>query len=443
MKAETDLGRVQRVDGPTPHIVALSVYRRDPTADAGLREVLVLDARRGIRRVRERPRGQDADGFVRRLRKLLVGARVHAEARDEGPGVRLVLRRGDLDAVLLAEGGMPVLRERSSGKPLAGRQRLATRAPAAEPWTPFVPPLDEAPTPASTAPAGELLRALRSARKRLVRKERAIAADAARAEEAPALRHEAELITAHMSRYVAGAETLEVLDWGASPPAPRTLIIDASRGAKKHAERLFKRARRYARGAEIAASRRADTQAELRDLDALLERLDRAFEPEERQVIEAHASARGWCPATPGHGARRGGSRESSRRSYRAFRASDGGLVLVGRSAAGNDELTLRVARPHDLWLHARSVRGAHVVVPLGRGEICPPERLIDAATLAAHFSEAAGESTVEVQHTPRRHVHKRKGHPPGAVHVSREKVLVLRREKERARARIARELRA
>ncbi|MEO0326940.1 MAG: hypothetical protein AAF447_28625, partial [Myxococcota bacterium] len=123
MTDEFDLGRVQRVDGPKPHLVALSVYRRPPGAESGLREVVVFDARGGLRRSDERPRGDDADGFVRRLRKLLVGSRIRAEARDEGPGLRLLARRGDLDAVLLAEGGVPVLRDRRTGKTLAARQR--------------------------------------------------------------------------------------------------------------------------------------------------------------------------------------------------------------------------------------------------------------------------------------------------------------------------------
>ncbi len=44
---------------------------------------------------------------------------------------------------------------------------------------------------------------------------------------------------------------------------------------------------------------------------------------------------------------------------YREFVTLDESSVLVGRGAADNDRLTLRVARPHDLWLHARGVTGA------------------------------------------------------------------------------------
>ena len=37
----------------------------------------------------------------------------------------------------------------------------------------------------------------------------------------------------------------------------------------------------------------------------------------------------------------------------RRYLSSDGYEILVGRAARDNDQLTFRVARPHDLWLHA------------------------------------------------------------------------------------------
>ena len=125
---------------------------------------------------------------------------------------------------------------------------------------------------------------------------------------------------------------------------------------------------------------------------------------------------------------------------YRTFLSSSGARLLVGRGADRNDDLTFHVARPHDLWLHAKNRAGAHVVVPLDRGASCPADLLVDAAHLAAHFSEARDEAVVEVQYTPRRHLRKPRGSAPGLVVVDREKVLVLRREDARIRALLDRE---
>ena len=79
--------------------------------------------------------------------------------------------------------------------------------------------------------------------------------------------------------------------------------------------------------------------------------------------------------------------------------AKTGVPIYVGRGADKNDELTWKIARGNDLWLHTRDVPGAHVVVPLDRGaggaaRAVDAETLVDAATLAAHHSDARDEAT-------------------------------------------------
>ena len=125
---------------------------------------------------------------------------------------------------------------------------------------------------------------------------------------------------------------------------------------------------------------------------------------------------------------------------YRTFLSASGARILVGRSAEKNDALTFHVARPHDLWLHAKNRTGSHVVVPLDKKGSCPGDVLVDAAHLAAHFSEARDEALVEVQYTPRRYLRKPRGSAAGLVVVDREKVLLLRREDDRLRALLERE---
>ena len=79
-------------------------------------------------------------------------------------------------------------------------------------------------------------------------------------------------------------------------------------------------------------------------------------------------------------------------------------------------------------------------MVPLSKGATLGSELLVDAATLAAHFSKSRGEDRVEVQHTERRYVRKPRGFPPGAVRVTREKVIVVRLEPARLKRLLASE---
>ncbi len=81
--------------------------------------------------------------------------------------------------------------------------------------------------------------------------------------------------------------------------------------------------------------------------------------------------------------------------------------ILVGKSAAGNDYLTLRVAKPWDIWLHARNVPGSHVIVRLPDKKEPPANVLIMAAQVAAFYSNLKHQSGAEVIWTYRKWVQK------------------------------------
>lgn len=93
----------------------------------------------------------------------------------------------------------------------------------------------------------------------------------------------------------------------------------------------------------------------------------------------------------------------------------DGYTALVGRTAQENDQLTFRLARRDDLWLHARQRTGAHVILRDPGRE--PPDGLVRrAAELAAHFSEGRLDAQVDVDVTRVRDVRRVPGGTPGRV---------------------------
>jgi predicted ribosome quality control (RQC) complex YloA/Tae2 family protein len=100
----------------------------------------------------------------------------------------------------------------------------------------------------------------------------------------------------------------------------------------------------------------------------------------------------------------------------------DGFDVLVGRSARDNDELTFRVARPRDLWLHAAGHAGSHVVIrtPDPDGDV--PRSVIErAAGWAAWHSKARNaRGKVEVHYCRAADIRKPRGAPPGTVELRR-----------------------
>jgi len=108
----------------------------------------------------------------------------------------------------------------------------------------------------------------------------------------------------------------------------------------------------------------------------------------------------------------------------RRYQTSDGYEVLVGRTARDNDQLTFRVARPNDLWLHAADYPGSHVVVRNATRKEIPQRTIIEAAQLAAKFSQAGADSKVTIHYTPRKFLTKPKGAAPGLVRMSTFKTI-------------------
>lgn len=110
----------------------------------------------------------------------------------------------------------------------------------------------------------------------------------------------------------------------------------------------------------------------------------------------------------------------------RRYLSSDGYEVLVGRSARDNDQITFHVAKPNDLWLHAGDYPGSHVIVRNSSREDIPHRTIIEAAQLAAKFSQASNDSKVSIHYTRRKFLSKPKGSAPGLVRLSRFKTITV-----------------
>ena len=115
-----------------------------------------------------------------------------------------------------------------------------------------------------------------------------------------------------------------------------------------------------------------------------------------------------------------------SKSKARNFVSSEGFEILVGKGAKDNDHLTFRVAKSNDLWLHAADYPGSHVVVKSRNREEIPNKTLIEAAQLAAFYSQAREESKVAVHYTLKKFVHKPKGAVAGLVNLASFKTILV-----------------
>ena len=105
--------------------------------------------------------------------------------------------------------------------------------------------------------------------------------------------------------------------------------------------------------------------------------------------------------------------------------APGGWTVLYGENAEANDYLTLRVARPNDLWLHIRGATSAHVVVQTrNQPERVQRETLEFAARVAVRNSPSKHAGYVPVDYVLKKHVRKPRGASKGSALYTHEKTI-------------------
>ena len=260
-----------------------------------------------------------------------------------------------------------------------------------------------------------LLHLLRTQRARLIRRLEKIDADAARASHAPEFRRHAELLRAYYHLIRPRASLVQVPDL--EPPGTSiTIPLDPRKSPQENVRWYFHQAEKWGRAPAAIARRRTQTLGELAALDQRAAALDAAHDYAAlcAMLPRPAASAR---PARKDHSVSR----------FRRLRSSDGLLIIAGRSARDNDELTLHVARGHDVWMHTRNRPGAHVIIRVNRGQPVPPRTLREAALVCAHLSKVPDGEVEEVLYTLRKHVTKPKGAKPGLVLVAGGKTITVK----------------
>jgi predicted ribosome quality control (RQC) complex YloA/Tae2 family protein len=111
----------------------------------------------------------------------------------------------------------------------------------------------------------------------------------------------------------------------------------------------------------------------------------------------------------------------------RRFRSSDGYEIAVGKNDQDNDAITFRLAASNDVWLHAADYPGSHVLVRNPRrGEPVPHRTILEAAELAAFYSQAKKESKAAVHYTQKKFVSRPPKAAPGLVRLSSFKTIMV-----------------
>lgn len=268
------------------------------------------------------------------------------------------------------------------------------------------------------------LRAARQAIKRaegIVRKLEAQVGDAGRADE---LERHADLLKSNLHAIPRGAREARLADYSTGEAVEVVLTLDPAESLQDQMEALYKKARKLRSGEVHVQTRLGEVDVELRELNELVTALEAtpAEDDEALDALEKQLRKRGALPKeTSGPKAKQ----PQVNLGPRSFRTKEGHEVLVGRNDEENDRLTMRMARGNDLFFHVRGCPGSHVLLRVDPKRPPNHESLLDAATVAVHWSKARARGTaVDVSYTPRKWVKKPHGAKPGLVQISNEKTI-------------------
>lgn len=226
-----------------------------------------------------------------------------------------------------------------------------------------------------------------------------------------------ELITANLYRMERGMSRLTAQNYYDPDCADVDIPLDVRLSPQENAAKYFKKYTKAKTAEKYITAQLEKARVELTYLESVLQELTLAESEQDFNDIRAELTDGGYLRAK--------GRKQPQRPSKpREFRSTAGLRILVGRNNRQNDRLTAKDAEKWDIWLHTQRIHGSHVILCTGGAQ--PDEQsLLEAASLAAYFSQAQDSAKVPVDFTQVKYVKKPAGSPPGFVNYTNYKTIL------------------
>lgn len=226
-----------------------------------------------------------------------------------------------------------------------------------------------------------------------------------------------ELITANLYRMERGMSRLTAQNYYDPDCADVDIPLDVRLSPQENAAKYFKKYTKAKTAEKYITAQLEKARVELTYLESVLQELTLAESEQDFNDIRAELIDGGYLRAK--------GRKQPQRPSKpREFRSTAGLRILVGRNNRQNDRLTAKDAEKWDIWLHTQRIHGSHVILCTGGAQ--PDEQsLLEAASLAAYFSQAQNSTKVPVDFTQVKYVKKPAGSPPGFVNYTNYKTIL------------------
>ena len=272
--------------------------------------------------------------------------------------------------------------------------------------------------------ASELIRRveneLEKNRKKLGKQEEELLAT----ENAEEFRQKGELLTTFLHQVPNDQDQVELDNYYTGEKI--IIALDKALTPNQNAQRYFKRYQKLKEAVKHLTGLIEETRATILYLESVETALAQASLTEIAEIREELIQT--------GFIRRRQREKIQKRQKPEKYLATDGQtIILVGRNNLQNDELTFKIAKKDELWIHAKDIPGSHVIIT---GNFQPSDEVkTDAAELAAYFSKARLSNLVQVDMIEVRKLNKPTGGKPGFVTYTGQKTLRVTPDEEKLRS--------
>lgn len=232
-----------------------------------------------------------------------------------------------------------------------------------------------------------------------------------------------ELLTASLHTIRKGDKEVQAINYYDEDQAMININLDPLLGPAENAQRYFKKYSKLKNSTAIVEEQISQTHQEITYLTTLLQQLSVASLPDIEEIRD-ELMEQGYVRD---RNKKQRKKKKKDKPALACYESTEGVPIYVGKNNTQNEYLTNRLASSMDTWLHTKDIPGSHVVI---RGEFTDTT-LLEAAQLAAYFSQAKNSSQVPVDYTTIKHVHKPNGSKPGFVIYVNQKTLYVTPEED------------
>lgn len=239
-----------------------------------------------------------------------------------------------------------------------------------------------------------------------------------------------ELLTANLYQINASENRAEItLNNYYENNEPITIPLDNKINIHKNIEKYFKKYNKLKNALVIVSDQKKEAEKELDYIESIVFSLENAKSIDDIVDVYSEISENGITKKEVFKKQKNKISKKKPKEKEIILQSTimDGFTVYVGKNNVQNDYLSLKFAKPNDIWFHTQKIHGSHVLLRNPESQEIPEEVLQKCATLAKENSKAKLSSNVPVDFCLAKYVKKTPGAKPGLVIYTHYKTIFVK----------------